>query len=130
MAVNFNSTRCNYCERRFTESNYRTKEHIVPLSKGGNNYFENLVWICNECNNFRGNKDLPYFYNQINNILNNNRTIKIKIYTYNREDLQNMVKNLSYYKTKARPFAFKPPSGFLPSLRCQAPDIITSFLVT
>jgi|GEM_PF-4892006 hypothetical protein len=101
MSINFNSTRCNYCERKFTESNYRTKEHIVPLSKGGNNYFENLIWICNECNNYRGNKDLPYFFNQINNVLNNNRTIKIKIYTYNRQDLQNMVKNLSYYKNKS-----------------------------
>lgn len=101
MSINFNSTRCNYCERKFTESNYRTKEHIVPLSKGGNNHFENLIWICNECNNYRGNKDLPYFFNQINNVLNNNRTIKIKIYTYNRQDLQNMVKNLSYYKNKS-----------------------------
>lgn len=101
MAINFNSTRCSYCERRYTKNNYKTKEHIVPLSKGGNNYFENLTWICNECNNFRGNKDLLYFFNQISNILNNNRSIKIKIYTYNRQDLQNMVKNLKYYKNKS-----------------------------
>jgi 5-methylcytosine-specific restriction endonuclease McrA len=98
MSINFNSTRCNYCERIFTESNYKTKEHIIPLSKGGNYQLENLVWVCNECNNFRGNKDLPYFYNQIEELLKNNRTIKIKIYTYNRNDLQNMLKNLTYYK--------------------------------
>jgi 5-methylcytosine-specific restriction endonuclease McrA len=98
MSINFNSTRCNYCERIFNESNYKTKEHIIPLSKGGNYQLENLVWVCNECNNFRGNKDLPYFYNQIEELLKNNRTIKIKIYTYNRNDLQNMLKNLTYYK--------------------------------
>lgn len=100
MSINFNSTRCSYCERLFDEKNYKTIEHIVPLSKGGNNYFENLIWVCNECNNFRGNKDLNYFYNQIKNILENNRTIKIKSYLYNREDLQKMVKNLSYYQNK------------------------------
>jgi 5-methylcytosine-specific restriction endonuclease McrA len=98
MSINFNSTRCNYCERIFNEINYKTKEHIIPLSKGGNYQLENLVWVCNECNNFRGNKDLPYFYNQIEELLKNNRTIKIKIYTYNRNDLQNMLKNLTYYK--------------------------------
>lgn len=100
MANNFNSTRCCYCERSFTEQNYKTKEHIVPLSKKGNNYFENLVWCCNECNNYRGNKDLWFFYRQIEDILKNNKSIKIKPYTYTRADLQNMVKNLSYYKTK------------------------------
>jgi hypothetical protein len=100
MSINFNSTRCCYCERKFDEKNYKTKEHIVPLSKGGNNYYENLVWVCNECNNFRGDKDFSFFYNQIKNILEKNRTIKIKIYSYNRQDLQNMLKNLSYYKNK------------------------------
>lgn len=100
MSINFNSTRCSYCERKFNEINYKTKEHIVPLSMGGNNYHENLTWVCNECNNFRGNKDLPFFYNQIKDILEKNRTIKVKCYSFNRNDLQNMLKNLSYYKTK------------------------------
>jgi 5-methylcytosine-specific restriction endonuclease McrA len=100
MSINFKSTRCNYCERKFNDINYKTKEHIVPLSKGGNNYFENLVWICNECNNFRSNKDFSQFYNEIKNILENNRTIKVKVYSYNRSDLQNIIKNISYYQNK------------------------------
>ena len=100
MSINFNSTRCSYCERLFDENNYKTKEHIVPISKGGNNYYENLVWVCNECNNFRGNKDLPYFYNQIKDMLEKNKAIKIKNYSFNRENLQKMASNLSYYKNK------------------------------
>jgi 5-methylcytosine-specific restriction endonuclease McrA len=95
MGIDFNSTRCCYCERKFDEKLLKTKEHVIPKSKGGDNSKYNLVWACVECNCFRGNKDFVEFKELITNILNNNRSIKIKNYTFNRIDLTKMLKNIS-----------------------------------
>ena len=40
---------------------YLTIEHLVPLSKGGNNTKENKRNCCNACNKARGNLDLEIF---------------------------------------------------------------------
>ncbi|MFZ4103760.1 MAG: HNH endonuclease [Sediminibacterium sp.] len=94
MSINFNSTRCCYCERLFNEKLKRTKEHIIPKSKGGKNNLHNLIYACFECNSFRGNKDYAELSEFINNILNNNKSIKIKPYSYNRIDLIKILENL------------------------------------
>ena len=53
---------CVYCG--INKSN--TIDHIIALSKGGSNNFENLVACCINCNSKKGNKDLvkwmPAFY--------------------------------------------------------------------
>lgn len=45
--------RCAYCG---TESPPFEIEHVIPLSKGGNNYLTNLVFSCHDCNTLKSNK--------------------------------------------------------------------------
>lgn len=49
---------CQYCGRRL-----RTEElnldHVVPLSRGGKNTWENVVCSCITCNMRKGNRTLP-----------------------------------------------------------------------
>ncbi len=54
--------RCEYCKLEFYASpeNYKQwqREHIVPLSKGGTEDFENLAVACHTCNDcFKGHWD-------------------------------------------------------------------------
>ncbi len=54
---NLNS-KCLYCNCKLNENN-ATSDHIIPISKGGNNCKLNLVVCCVKCNNERG--DLPFY---------------------------------------------------------------------
>lgn len=94
MSINFNSTRCCYCERIFDDKLIRTKEHIVPKSKGGKNNLNNLIFACYECNNLRNNMNFIEFKNYIKLILENNKSIKLKSYSYNRIDLNKIYNNI------------------------------------
>jgi hypothetical protein len=46
--------RCVYCEYQLTTEN-STTDHIIPISKKGNNSKVNLVVTCKKCNEERGN---------------------------------------------------------------------------
>ena len=46
---------CQYCGRHFEEKEL-TLDHVVPVSKGGGNSWENLVTCCFKCNNRKGNR--------------------------------------------------------------------------
>lgn len=55
-------THCLYCEHKFTVSQYvqskerrPTRDHFVPVSKGGANRVENLYIVCQYCNTLKGN---------------------------------------------------------------------------
>ena len=43
---------CVYCNKRKAT----TQDHIIPLSKGGNNYIENIAPACVSCNSSKHNK--------------------------------------------------------------------------
>ncbi|HET8656122.1 MAG TPA: HNH endonuclease [Longimicrobiaceae bacterium] len=46
--------RCQYCGRHRAEFKHReflTRDHVVPLSRGGENHWENVVTACSTCNN-------------------------------------------------------------------------------
>ncbi len=57
--------RCVYCDVEFEVENMLTKDHIIPLSKGGHNTKENVVPACRSCNSKKYNKIIPvgYFFN-------------------------------------------------------------------
>lgn len=47
------NAKCIYCECKLTIEN-ATTDHIIPISKGGNNCQVNLMVCCFDCNNERG----------------------------------------------------------------------------
>ena len=47
------NARCIYCEKKLNDTN-ATTDHIIPISKGGNNTQVNLIVTCFDCNNERG----------------------------------------------------------------------------
>ena len=49
---------CAYCGRRSIEL---TKDHIVPLTKGGTDSIDNIVPACEHCNKSKGTKDVSHF---------------------------------------------------------------------
>jgi len=54
--------RCQYCSRAVHELRHReclTRDHLVPLSRGGTNDWTNVVTACSSFNTKKGNQ-LPY----------------------------------------------------------------------
>ena len=47
--------RCQYCGRRFP-TNELSLDHVVPVSRGGETSWENLVCSCTECNKRKGGR--------------------------------------------------------------------------
>ena len=50
---------CQYCGRHKSELKGRqflTRDHILPLSRGGENVWGNVVTSCSPCNNRKGNR--------------------------------------------------------------------------
>lgn len=50
--------RCQYCHRTGGELRHReclTRDHLVPLSRGGHNEWSNVVTACSSCNTRKGN---------------------------------------------------------------------------
>jgi HNH endonuclease len=46
---------CAYCGSRFDDENL-TREHIVPLSRGGRDHWMNVVTACKGCNHRKGSR--------------------------------------------------------------------------
>jgi len=59
------NARCIYCNCNLTPTN-ATTDHIVPISKGGNNTQVNFIVSCLKCNSERGDMDF-YKYLKIKN---------------------------------------------------------------
>ena len=50
--------RCQYCHRGHGELRHReclTRDHLIPLSRGGDNEWTNVVTACSTCNTRKGN---------------------------------------------------------------------------
>jgi 5-methylcytosine-specific restriction endonuclease McrA len=51
--------RCQYCGRHMTELKPRealTRDHLIPISRGGLNLWTNVVTACSPCNTRKGNR--------------------------------------------------------------------------
>jgi len=48
--------RCAYCGCEFDLFNKPTRDHVIPISKGGHNTKENIVPACQSCNSKKHNK--------------------------------------------------------------------------
>lgn len=72
---------CPYCRHPYgsTWKNNRgaykvrvkTKDHVVPINRGGTNASYNIIYCCNRCNSFKGNMLLSEWRNLIKNALDN-----------------------------------------------------------
>lgn len=50
--IGFYGNRCYYCTRSFQEDpEFRSLDHLIPLSRGGSHELSNLVLCCIKCNN-------------------------------------------------------------------------------
>lgn len=56
---------CLYCNVDLNHSN-ATADHIIPISKGGNNCQVNMIVCCNDCNSERGNLEFKDFLKRKN----------------------------------------------------------------
>jgi hypothetical protein len=75
---------CAYCGNHFT-SNHLSRDHITPVSRGGENIWMNVVTACKKCNSVKSNKTLkeaglellymPYVPNHYEHIILQNRNI-------------------------------------------------------
>ena len=58
--------KCHYCNKQLTRFT-ATLDHIQPVSKGGDNSFDNLVTSCLHCNSKRGNRPIMDIINEHKN---------------------------------------------------------------
>lgn len=76
---------CCYCGNRYQRA-FLTREHIVPVSRGGPNTWMNCATACKHCNNLKGNRTLeeigwkllyvPYIPNQAEALILAGRNIQ------------------------------------------------------
>jgi len=58
--LNREQNKCFYCLKQLKPEAYEL-DHVVPLSKNGDNSYRNLVASCRDCNNSKGHNDADDF---------------------------------------------------------------------
>lgn len=92
---------CLYCGEKIKNHKQLTKEHLVPLSKGGNNTLLNKKTCCFACNNWRGNMDLEQWKIEVCMLARNGKKKKRAGgygRMYNAQDLTTIVENIFYWQ--------------------------------
>jgi hypothetical protein len=54
--LNYFNYHCAYCNCKFSKDNPPTRDHLIPVNKGGHNIKENIVPACKSCNSKKYNK--------------------------------------------------------------------------
>ena len=54
--------KCSYCGRKQSKGVKRTRDHVVPVSKGGKTVRENIVPSCERCNSSKSDSDMEEWY--------------------------------------------------------------------
>lgn len=75
---------CAYCGKKFGDAAL-TRDHVIPVSKGGEDKWMNVVAACNKCNNFKADRTpeqadmpllfAPYVPSHAENLILSNRKI-------------------------------------------------------
>ena len=68
--------RCNACGEDFKPWNLEI-DHIIPVAKGGGDYYENYQLLCGSCNRIKGDRPMEYLRLKIET---RERTMKNKIF--------------------------------------------------
>ena len=55
---------CSYCGRKQSRSVRLTKDHVVPVNKGGKTVRENIVPSCERCNSSKSDSDMEEWYSK------------------------------------------------------------------
>lgn len=85
--------KCKYCNRLFDEYHIeKTKDHVIPLSKGGKDLKENRIYACHDCNNWKDNKSLEVWLEEIKKMVKKKKTKVRTSYTF--EILGLMISNI------------------------------------
>jgi CRISPR/Cas system Type II protein with McrA/HNH and RuvC-like nuclease domain len=113
--------KCYYCERELKKGSFIntpymvTIDHIIPISKGGNNLQINKVKCCRKCNGFKTNMTPSEFLGKVNSIITTSGKWKsydidkLMIVYKNAEALQKLVETKGekmmqgYKEPKAKP---------------------------
>lgn len=82
---------CCWCGQRFSEREL-TREHIVPLSRGGKNDWQGVASACGPCNHYKGNRlaselgwqlvYLPYVPSLFEDLLLQGRRIRADVHEW------------------------------------------------
>lgn len=73
--INYEKTKCFYCERNFKVCQ-KTVEHIVPQSLGGSNTACNKVNACYDCNSWKGSLMIHDFITKVKKTMKAGKTHK------------------------------------------------------
>ncbi len=61
--------KCNWCKLTFRHGDLLEEDHIIPKSKGGNNYYKNLQLLHKHCHDVKtsidGSLDKPFKPNKL-----------------------------------------------------------------
>lgn len=49
---------CAYCGNTYQDHKKLSRDHIIPVSRGGQNTWTNVICSCKPCNSYKGNKTL------------------------------------------------------------------------
>ena len=63
-AVMYFRGKCSYCGRKQSRSVKLTRDHVVPVSKGGKTVRENIVPSCARCNSSKSDNDMEEWYSR------------------------------------------------------------------
>jgi len=83
--------RCRYCARYFNDVVIKTKDHVVPTSRGGLNVKENRVFSCLNCNGWKADFSLESWLADLKRVLKKD---KIR-HPYDRNIIGIMIKNVN-----------------------------------
>lgn len=98
-----NNTDCRYCELPFSCGKFDivggripTRDHFIPVSKGGKNYSENIFIVCSYCNTLKGNFLPEEFLYWLRCKIEWKEYPSVQGFTYNKQLLETVKKNVRF----------------------------------